>query len=29
MSFGLANAPGIFEELMSKVLYGIEDFAMV
>ena len=26
--FGLANAPGIFQELMSVVLYGLGDFAM-
>ena len=26
--FGLANAPGIFQELMSVVLHGVENFAM-
>lgn len=28
MPFGLANAPGIFQELMSVVLQGQEDFAL-
>ena len=28
MPFGWANAPGIFQELMSVVLHGLEDFAM-
>ena len=26
--FGLANALGIFQELMSVVLHGLDDFAM-
>ena len=26
--FGLANAPGIFQQLMSVVLHGLEQFAM-
>ena len=28
MPFGLANAPGIFQELMSIVLHGLGNFAM-
>ena len=28
MSFGLANAPRIYQELMSIVLHGLGDFAM-
>ena len=28
MPFGLANAPGIFQELMSVVIHGLGDFAM-
>ena len=28
MSFSLANVPGIFQELMSIVLHGLENFAM-
>ena len=28
MPFGLANVPGIFQELMSVVLHGLENFAM-
>ena len=28
MPFGLANAPGIFQELTSVVLLGLENFAM-
>ena len=28
MPFGLANAPGIFQELISVVLHGLENFAM-
>ena len=28
MSFGLANAPGIFQEFMSIVLHGLENFAL-
>ena len=28
MPFGLANVPGIFQELMSIVLHGLEYFAM-
>lgn len=28
ISFSLANAPGIFQQLMSIVLSGIEDFIM-
>ena len=28
MPFGLANAPGIFQELMSIVLHGLGKFAM-
>ena len=28
MPFCLANAPGIFQELMSVVLHGLGDFAM-
>lgn len=28
MSFGLANAPGVFQQLMSVVLGGLEQFAM-
>ena len=27
MPFGLANAPGIFQKLMSVVLEGLEQFA--
>ena len=29
MPIGLANAPGIFKELMSIVMHGLGDFAMV
>ena len=29
MPFGLANTPGIFEELMSIVLHGLGYFTMV
>ena len=28
MPFGLAIAPGIFQEIMSVVLHGLENFAM-
>ena len=28
MPFGLANSPGIFQEIMSIVLHGLENFAM-
>ena len=28
MPFGLANAPGIFQELMTVVLHGLGDFIM-
>ena len=28
MPFGLANAPAIFQELLSVVLHGLENFAM-
>ena len=28
MPFGFAHAPGIFQEVMSKVLHGLGDFAM-
>ena len=28
MPFGLANAPGIFQELMPIVLHGLGDFTM-
>ena len=28
MPFGLANAPGIFHELMSVDLHGLRDFAL-
>ena len=28
MPFGLANAPGIFQEIMSILLHGLENFAM-
>ena len=28
MPFGLANSPGIFQELMSVVLHGLKKFAM-
>ena len=28
MAFGLANTPGIFQDLMSTVLHNMEDFAL-